>query len=132
MYPAAGTGPQQAGRLPAASRVGKATSHLLQNPDWAVNLEIYDTLNADRWESLVENSFKLFPIMRAEHLLEKLVGSVVQTDESTGNILNLVIVEADEGTMLKVNLPVVFKGEDVCLGLRKGCHADALWTTIWT
>jgi large subunit ribosomal protein L25 len=44
----------------------------------------------------------------------------VQTDESTGNILNLVMVEADEGTMLKVNLPVVFKGEDVCPGLKKG------------
>jgi large subunit ribosomal protein L25 len=44
----------------------------------------------------------------------------VQTDETTGNILNLVMVEADEGTMLKVNLPVVFKGEDVCPGLKKG------------
>ena len=44
----------------------------------------------------------------------------VQKDESTGNILNLVMVEADEGTMLKVNLPVVFKGEDVCPGLKKG------------
>ena len=33
----------------AASRVDKATSHLLMGPDWAVNLEICDTLNADRW-----------------------------------------------------------------------------------
>jgi len=47
MYPVA-TGPPPA-RLPAASRVDKATSHLLQGPDWAVNLEICDTLNADRW-----------------------------------------------------------------------------------
>ena len=47
MYPVVtGTPPA---RLPAASRVDKATSHLLQGPDWAVNLEIYDTLNADRW-----------------------------------------------------------------------------------
>jgi len=49
MYPVA-TGPPPA-RLPAASRVDKATSHLLQGPDWAVNLEICDTLNADRWQT---------------------------------------------------------------------------------
>ncbi|KQK05777.1 TOM1-like protein 6 [Brachypodium distachyon] len=49
MYPVA-TGLPPA-RLPAASRVDKATSHLLQGPDWAVNLEICDTLNADRWQT---------------------------------------------------------------------------------
>ncbi|XP_062231651.1 TOM1-like protein 6 isoform X2 [Phragmites australis] len=49
MYPMA-AGPPPA-RLPAASRVDKATSHLLQGPDWAVNLEICDTLNADRWQT---------------------------------------------------------------------------------
>ncbi|KAF8703759.1 hypothetical protein HU200_031849 [Digitaria exilis] len=49
MYPVT-TGPPPA-RLPAASRVDKATSHLLQGPDWAVNLEICDTLNADRWQT---------------------------------------------------------------------------------
>ncbi|VAI02577.1 unnamed protein product [Triticum turgidum subsp. durum] len=74
-------------------------------------------------ESFVENSFKPVPIMCVENLwrnwLDRLLVEV-QTDESTGNILNLVMVEADEGTMLKVNLPVVFKGEDVCPGLKKG------------
>ncbi|KAM3404723.1 hypothetical protein ACQJBY_007683 [Aegilops geniculata] len=50
MYPA-GTAPRPGSRLPAASRVDKATSHLLQGPDWAVNLEICDTLNADRWQT---------------------------------------------------------------------------------
>ncbi|EMS45174.1 hypothetical protein TRIUR3_06487 [Triticum urartu] len=73
-------------------------------------------------ESLVEISFKPVPIMCVENLwrnwLDRLLVKV-QTDESTGNILNLVMVEADEGTMLKVNLPVVFKGEDVCPGLKK-------------
>nr|CAB3461193.1 unnamed protein product [Digitaria exilis] len=49
MYPIT-TGPPPA-RLAAASRVDKATSHLLQGPDWAVNLEICDTLNADRWQT---------------------------------------------------------------------------------
>jgi hypothetical protein len=47
MYPVAMGSPPA--RLPAASRVDKATSHLLQGPDWAINLEICDTLNADRW-----------------------------------------------------------------------------------
>ncbi|KAF7043822.1 hypothetical protein CFC21_053132 [Triticum aestivum] len=54
----------------------------------------------------------------------------VQTDESTGNILNLVMVEADEGTMLKVNLPVVFKGEDVCPGLKKGGFLQKIRTSL--
>lgn len=44
----------------------------------------------------------------------------VHKDESTGHILNLVMVQADEGTMLKVNLPVEFKGESACPGLKKG------------
>ncbi|GJM95916.1 hypothetical protein PR202_ga12709 [Eleusine coracana subsp. coracana] len=46
----------------------------------------------------------------------------VHIDETTGNILNLVMVQADEGTMLKVNLPVEFKGEDACPGLKKGIY----------
>ncbi|KAM0909068.1 hypothetical protein ACQ4PT_015023 [Festuca glaucescens] len=54
----------------------------------------------------------------------------VQTDESTGNILNLVMVEADEGTMLKVNLPIVFKGEDVCPGLKKGGFLQKIRTSL--
>ena len=33
----------------AASRVDKATSHLLMGPDWAFNLEICDIINADVW-----------------------------------------------------------------------------------
>uniref|UniRef100_A0A0E0J2P2 Large ribosomal subunit protein bL25 beta domain-containing protein n=1 Tax=Oryza nivara TaxID=4536 RepID=A0A0E0J2P2_ORYNI len=56
----------------------------------------------------------------------------VHRDETTGNILNLVLVEADEGTMLKVNLPVEFKGEDVCPGLKKGNQVSAKLTKIRT
>lgn len=44
----------------------------------------------------------------------------VHRDETSGNILNLVMVKADEGTMLKVDLPVEFKGLDACPGLKKG------------
>jgi len=32
----------------------------------------------------------------------------------------LVFVWAEEGSELKVDVPVVFKGEDVCPGLKKG------------
>ncbi|KAK9079916.1 hypothetical protein SSX86_001590 [Deinandra increscens subsp. villosa] len=44
----------------------------------------------------------------------------VHRDTETGKLLNLVFVWADEGTTLKVDVPVVFKGEDVCPGLKKG------------
>uniref|UniRef100_A0ACD6A6X4 Uncharacterized protein n=1 Tax=Avena sativa TaxID=4498 RepID=A0ACD6A6X4_AVESA len=54
----------------------------------------------------------------------------VQKDESTGNILNLVMVEADEGRMLKVNLLVEFKGEDVCPGLKKGGFLQKIRTSL--
>ncbi|EEC75730.1 hypothetical protein OsI_12602 [Oryza sativa Indica Group] len=54
----------------------------------------------------------------------------VHRDETTGNILNLVLVEADEGTMLKVNLPVEFKGEDVCPGLKKGGFLQKIRTSL--
>ncbi|KAJ0097337.1 hypothetical protein Patl1_28759 [Pistacia atlantica] len=43
----------------------------------------------------------------------------VHRNEETGNILNLVFVWADDGTKLKVDVPVVFKGEENCPGLKK-------------
>ncbi|KAL7166093.1 hypothetical protein ACSBR2_036882 [Camellia fascicularis] len=43
----------------------------------------------------------------------------IHRDEESGKILNLVFVWADEGSELKVDVPVVFKGEDVCPGLKK-------------
>ncbi|KAI3760914.1 hypothetical protein L1987_51316 [Smallanthus sonchifolius] len=44
----------------------------------------------------------------------------VHRDPETGKLLNLVFVWADEGAQLTVDVPVVFKGEDVCPGLKKG------------
>lgn len=38
----------------------------------------------------------------------------------TGKILNLVMAWVEKGTELKVDVPVVFKGEVVCPGLKKG------------
>ncbi|XP_057487897.1 uncharacterized protein LOC130773944 [Actinidia eriantha] len=54
----------------------------------------------------------------------------IHRDEETGKILNLVFVWADEGTELKVDVPVVFKGEDVCPGLKKGGHLNRIRTTL--
>ncbi|KAL5980737.1 hypothetical protein ACLOJK_028647 [Asimina triloba] len=44
----------------------------------------------------------------------------VHRNAMTGQILNLIFVWADAGSDLAVDLPVVFKGEDVCPGLKKG------------
>jgi large subunit ribosomal protein L25 len=41
----------------------------------------------------------------------------VHRDETMVNILNLLIVQADEGTTLKVNLLIEFKGEVNLLSL---------------
>ncbi|KAK7263099.1 hypothetical protein RJT34_30683 [Clitoria ternatea] len=58
----------------------------------------------------------------SSHLLDS--GSVlpikIHRDEETGQILNLVFVWAEDGLKLKVDVPVVFKGEDVCPGIQKG------------
>ncbi|CAO2197120.1 unnamed protein product [Urochloa humidicola] len=52
MYPSgAVVGAAPSAAPSAASRVEKATSHLLMGPDWAVNLEICDILNADVWQT---------------------------------------------------------------------------------
>ncbi|KAM1091173.1 hypothetical protein ACFX2J_018493 [Malus domestica] len=54
----------------------------------------------------------------------------IHRDEESGKILNLVFVWADEGSELKVDVPVVFKGEDVCPGLKKGGHLNKIRTSL--
>ena len=44
----------------------------------------------------------------------------IHRDPETGKVLNLVFAWADEGSELKVDVPLVFKGEDVCPGIKKG------------
>lgn len=44
----------------------------------------------------------------------------IHKDENTGKILNLVFAWADEGKDLRVDVPIVLKGEDICPGLKKG------------
>ncbi|KAK9285148.1 hypothetical protein L1049_024333 [Liquidambar formosana] len=54
----------------------------------------------------------------------------IHRDPETGKIMNLVFVWADEGSELKVDVPVVFKGEDVCPGLQKGGHLNKIRSTL--
>ncbi|KAI3500505.1 hypothetical protein L1887_36327 [Cichorium endivia] len=54
----------------------------------------------------------------------------VHRDEETGKLLNLVFVWADEGTELKLDVPIVFKGEDVCPGLKKGGFLNKIRTSL--
>ncbi|XP_041004645.1 50S ribosomal protein L25 [Juglans microcarpa x Juglans regia] len=68
----------------------------------------------------------------SSHLLES--GTVlpikIHRNEETGKILNLVFVWAEEGSELKVEVPIVFKGEDVCPGLKKGGQLNRIRTSL--
>ncbi|KAK7256031.1 hypothetical protein RIF29_29463 [Crotalaria pallida] len=44
----------------------------------------------------------------------------IHKDKESGKILTLVFAWAEDGMELKVDVPVIFKGEDVCLGIKKG------------
>ncbi|XP_020091421.1 uncharacterized protein LOC109712327 [Ananas comosus] len=54
----------------------------------------------------------------------------VRRDRESGKIMNLVMAWAEKGMNLKVNVPVVFKGEDVCPGLKKGGYLHKLRTRV--
>ncbi|KAK3023977.1 hypothetical protein RJ639_042867 [Escallonia herrerae] len=54
----------------------------------------------------------------------------VHRDPETGKVLNLVFVWADEGTKLKVDVPLVFKGQDLCSGVGKGGHLKIVKTSL--
>lgn len=54
----------------------------------------------------------------------------IHRDEETGKILNLVFVWAEDGTKLKVDVPVVFKGEQECPGLKKGGYLNKIRPTL--
>ncbi|XP_059623814.1 uncharacterized protein LOC132266837 [Cornus florida] len=54
----------------------------------------------------------------------------IHRDKETGNILNLVFLWADDGTELKVDVPLVFKGEDDCPGFKNGGHLNKIRTSL--
>ncbi|XP_051121093.1 uncharacterized protein LOC127244559 [Andrographis paniculata] len=47
-----------------------------------------------------------------------------------GDILNLGFVWAEDGTELVVDVPIVYKGEDVCPGLKKGGYLIKIRTSL--
>ncbi|KAI3887851.1 hypothetical protein MKX03_015484 [Papaver bracteatum] len=55
----------------------------------------------------------------------------VHRDPETGRILNLVLLWAEDGVKgFRVNIPLVFKGEDISPGLKKGGHLQRLETHL--
>ncbi|XP_059457885.1 uncharacterized protein LOC132187555 [Corylus avellana] len=68
----------------------------------------------------------------SSHLIESgpVLPIKIHRDEESGNILNLVFVWAEDGSELKVDVPVVFKGEDVCPGLKKGGHLNRVRASL--
>lgn len=50
----------------------------------------------------------------------------VHQKEETGEVMNLVMVWADEGTEMKVNVPIVFEGINDCPGIKKGGYLQIL------
>ncbi|KAK1383335.1 Ribosomal protein L25/Gln-tRNA synthetase, anti-codon-binding domain-containing protein [Heracleum sosnowskyi] len=54
----------------------------------------------------------------------------VHRDEETGKVLNLVFVWLDEGSKLKVDVPIVFKGEDTCIGIEKGGSLNKIRSSL--
>ncbi|KAK8942384.1 hypothetical protein KSP39_PZI009238 [Platanthera zijinensis] len=53
----------------------------------------------------------------------------VHKSVETGQVLNMVVAWVDESSELKVDVPVVFNGEDNCLGLKKG--VSSVSTGAW-
>ncbi|CAM8918856.1 unnamed protein product [Rhodiola kirilowii] len=54
----------------------------------------------------------------------------IHKDKETGKILNLVFAWADDGSEVKVDVPVVIKGEDACPGLKKGGYLNKARPTL--
>lgn len=75
---------------------------------------------------------KVFAGPRSSHLLEKgrVVPCKIHLRPGTEEILNVVFVWAPKHAKLKVDVPLVFKGEDVCPGLRKGGYLNTIKKTI--
>ncbi|XP_027347370.1 uncharacterized protein LOC113858809 isoform X2 [Abrus precatorius] len=54
----------------------------------------------------------------------------IHRDEESGQILNMVFVWAEDGMDLKVDVPIVFRGEDTCPGLQKGGILNKIRTSL--
>ncbi|KAF3333892.1 hypothetical protein FCM35_KLT01583 [Carex littledalei] len=54
----------------------------------------------------------------------------INRNKETGEILNLIMAWAEKGKELPVKVPLEFKGEDVCPGLKKGGHLHKIRSAL--
>ncbi|MBA0862018.1 hypothetical protein Goshw_003508 [Gossypium schwendimanii] len=86
-------------------------------------------IRAGSGSSVLLESGTVLPI-KASFLLFPALSFLIHRDEESGKILNLVFVWADEGTELKVDVPVVFKGLEDCPGLKKGGYIKVIRSSL--
>lgn len=48
----------------------------------------------------------------------------------TDEVLNVTFIRAPSSALLKVDVPLVFRGEDICPGLRKGAYLNTIKRTV--
>lgn len=96
--------------------------------------QIHGLVNKIGQEFFLSRTFELEVLAgpRSSHLLERgrVVPRKVHRRPGTEEILDVVFVWAPKHAKLKVDVPLVFKGEDVCPGLRKGGYLNTIKKTI--
>ncbi|XP_039139489.1 50S ribosomal protein L25 [Dioscorea cayenensis subsp. rotundata] len=90
--------------------------HLKKNPFFCSTVYML-RVRAGPGSSVVLSSGSVLPIK-------------VHRNEETGQVLNLVMAWAEDGTEMKVDVPLVFKGEDDCPGLKKGGYLQKIRTSL--
>lgn len=66
------------------------------------------------------------------NIIEKVraIPRLLHLDPSTDAILNVTFMEAPSKAILKVDVPLVFRGDDACPGLRKGAYLNTIKRTV--
>lgn len=67
-----------------------------------------------------------------EECLEKVrvLPRLLHLHPTTDEVLNVTFMRAPSSALLKINVPLLFRGEDVCPGLRKGGYLQTLRRTV--
>ncbi|KAK9088140.1 hypothetical protein Scep_027222 [Stephania cephalantha] len=68
----------------------------------------------------------------SDEILEKVrvLPRKIHLEAGTDALLNVTFLRAPSHALLKVDVPLVFRGEDVCPGLRKGAHFNTIKRTV--
>ncbi|KAG6476026.1 hypothetical protein ZIOFF_065261 [Zingiber officinale] len=108
-----------AGRIPAAVLTRRHGSDDISNTQLLTTDENQIREILDRSPFFCSTPIKLQVRARPDSTVVLRSGTVHKSQE-TGQIMNLMFEWADEGSVLKVDVPVIYKGEDACPGLKKG------------